>query len=104
MCLEEKKKYLKNYQVVATALKRTERQIMLYGKREEILKEQKEYVATLSKIKEEISLLDEPLLREILIQKYLCGLTLNKISGNLNYSIRQTTRLHKKALELFTIL
>lgn len=104
MKIEEKKRYLQNYIIVAASLKRTERQIYLYGRGEEILKEQKEYIFTLTKIKEEISLLSEPILREILTQKYLCGLTLSKISDNLGYSLRQTARLHKKALELFIIL
>ena len=104
MIVEEKKRYLSNYRVVAAALKRTEKQIFLYGESQEILNEQKMYIATLSKMKEEISLVDNPLLREILTQKYLCGLKLNAICDNLGYSLRQTIRLHKKALELFKIL
>ena len=77
MKTEEKKKYLQNYRLVAAAAKRTEKQIFLYGKSEEILREQKEYIFTLAKIKEEISLVDDPILREILTQKYLCGFTLS---------------------------
>ena len=42
--------------------------------------------------------------REILTLQYFCGLTLNKISDNLGYSLRQIARLHKKALEVFIIL
>jgi len=104
MTNEEKKRYLQNYRLVAAALKRTERQIFLYGEREEILKEQKEYIFILTKMKEELSLIDEPILKEILMQKYFCGLTLNRISDNLGYSLRQIARLHKKALEVFIIL
>ena len=104
MTNDEKKRYLQNYRLTAAALKRTERQIFLYGERENVLKEQKEYIFALKKVKEELSLIEEPLLREILTQKYLCGLTLSKVADNLGYSLRQTARLHKKALELFTIL
>ena len=104
MTNEEKKRYLQNYRLVAAALKRTERQVFLYGSDEEILNEQKKYIFALKKIKEELSLINEPILREILTQKYLCGLTLNKISDNLGYSLRQTARLHKKAIEQFIIL
>jgi len=104
MTNEEKKRYLQSYRLVAAALKRTERQVFLYGKGDDILKEQREYIFTLKKIKEEISLVEDSLLKEILTQKYLCGLTLSKISDNLGYSLRQTARLHKKALDLFCVL
>lgn len=104
MRTEEKKKYLMKYRFFAAALRRTEKQIAMFGKSEEILSEQLKNKRLLLKIKEEIDLIEEPVLREVLTQKYLMNIPLKTVGDNLNYSPRQIARLHKKALELFNIL
>jgi len=55
------------------------------------------------RIEEKINSVDDELLRDLLFEKYILGYTLEKISVNLNYSIRQIERIHKKALEKIEI-
>ncbi len=46
---------------------------------------------------------DDEILKELLIQKYMCGKTLEEISLILNYSLRHTERLHAAALKKLDI-
>ena len=53
------------------------------------------------KIENEISAMDDELLKEVLFLKYVCGKNLEEVSYFINYSKRQTERFHKAALEKF---
>ncbi|MBQ6825246.1 MAG: hypothetical protein IJP34_01120 [Clostridia bacterium] len=52
-------------------------------------------------IEKKISKLNDPVLCELLMQKYVFGRTLEEIALILNYSKRHIERLHIKALEKF---
>lgn len=54
-------------------------------------------------IEDKITLTDGDILSEILFLKYACGKNLSEISYIINYSLRHTERLHKKALEKFNL-
>ena len=52
-----------------------------------------------AEIERKIKEVDGGVLSELLYLKYVCGKPLLEISFILNYSVRHTERLHKKALE-----
>lgn len=52
-----------------------------------------------NEIERKIKEVDGGVLSELLYLKYVCGKPLLEISFILNYSVRHTERLHKKALE-----
>ena len=52
-----------------------------------------------NEIERKIKEVDGGVLSELLFLKYVCGKPLLEISFILNYSVRHTERLHKKALE-----
>lgn len=103
--VNDAKKYLSLYLLQHTKIKRLEGQIALSPERRE------EYAALIAKseglraeIEEKIEKTDGGLLSEILYLKYVLGKTLPEISYVINYSQRQTERLHRLALEKFSAL
>lgn len=103
--VNDAKKYLSLYLLQHTKIKRLEGQIALSPERRE------EYAALIAKseglraeIEKKIEKTDGGLLSEILYLKYVLGKTLPEISYVINYSQRQTERLHRLALEKFSAL
>ena len=50
-------------------------------------------------IVERIEALDDPMLKQILFQKYINSKTLEKVSEELGYCVRHIARKHKQAIE-----
>ena len=101
---EEKKKYLSLYLLQNAKIHRLNEMIEKFPEdRAKFLKEIKAANLIRAEIEEKIERVDGGLLSELLFQKYICGQSLLKVSYVINYSPRQTERLHKKALEKFKI-
>ena len=105
MTLSEKKEYLSLYKIHHAKMLRFKELIEDYPDEAQKYKEQL-YEAKLmrDKIEKEIELLSNPILVEVLAQKYQCGKTLEEIAYCMNYSTRQIERLHLKALDEFEII
>mgnify|MGYP001636048139 FL=1 len=101
----EAKKYLSLYLLQHIKIQRLEGQIALCPKRAD---EYRRLIAQAEAIRldieEKIEKTDGGLLSEILYLKYVLGNTLYEISFAINYSQRQTERLHRMALEKFSAL
>ena len=95
---KEAKKYLSLYLLQHTKIQRLQGQIALYR----ALIEDAEGLRR--EIEEKIEKTDGGLLSEILYLKYVLGKTLPEISFTINYSQRQTERLHRLALDKFSAL
>lgn len=102
--MQNKKEYLKQYLLQQKKINRLNEMITLN------CKNQKEYQKQISEceklrneIEDKINLVDDAILREVLFLKYACGKNLLEVSYIINYSLRQTERLHKKALEKFKL-
>lgn len=98
--MNEKKKYLSLYMLQHARIER------LGGMLEAGTGNQAECLAGIRKanelrneIERKIKEVDGGVLSELLFLKYVCGKPLLEISFILNYSVRHTERLHKKALE-----
>lgn len=98
--MNEKKKYLSLYMLQHARIER------LVGMLETGTGNQAECLAGIRKanelrneIERKIKEVDGGVLSELLYLKYVCGKSLLEISFILNYSVRHTERLHKKALE-----
>lgn len=98
--MNEKKKYLSLYMLQHARIER------LSGMLEAGTGNQAECLAGIRKanelrneIEKKIKEVDGGVLSELLYLKYVCGKPLLEISFILNYSVRHTERLHKKALE-----
>lgn len=105
MTLTEKKEYLSLYKIHNAKIRRLTELIGDYPE------EAEKYRISLhktklarDKIEKEIELIENPVLAELLAQKYQCGKTLEEIACCMNYSTRQIERLHIKALNLFKLL
>lgn len=101
---EEKKQYLKQYMLQQAKIERLKEMCRLHP--EKTAKYEKQIESSI-KLREEIEMavnsLQEPLLCELLYQKYILGKTLEELSLILNYSLRHTERLHKTAIEKIKI-
>lgn len=96
--MKEIKNYLKQYLLQEAKIKRLKE--MLEANKKAIYKEEiKNAEALRDEIENKIRCIDDTIYSELLYQKYVLGKTLEEISFNLNYSVRQIERLHKKALE-----
>ncbi len=102
--MQEKKDYLKQY-LIQSAIMRDYNEILHLNDRN-----RKQYLEKIEKantlrehIENSINNVEDTLLRELLIEKYILGKTLEQIAFNLNYSVRQIERLHKKAIEKITV-
>ena len=102
MSVESAREYLKNYRLLQAKITRLE-QLMSEcpEKREKYKKELETTILLRDKIEDSIDALDGGILSEILSQKYICGRSLEQIGYLINYSKRQTERLHIKALLQF---
>lgn len=102
--LEEKKEYLNKYMAQGGKIKRLqELALKNTNKVAEYQVKIAKAIQLRNEIEEKIERLNNPILSEILFQKYVFGKTLEEISVIINYSKRQTERLHIKALEKFSI-
>lgn len=105
MTLTEKKEYLSLYKIHHAKIKRLTELISDYPEEAEKYKlSLREARMARDKIEKEIELVEQPILVEVLAQKYQCGKTLEEIGYCMNYSTRQIERLHLKALNLFEVL
>ncbi|MBR6509119.1 MAG: hypothetical protein IKT38_00745 [Clostridia bacterium] len=102
--MQKKKNYLKQYKYQEMRINSFKR---LKLSHKENISEYDEKIAACKKLRKEIekkiSKLDDPILCELLMQKYVFGKTLEEIALILNYSKRHIERLHIKALEKFEI-
>ena len=97
-----KKKYLNSYLLQQPKIDRLNRMIRLHPNlknnyKKEILKANK----LRKDIETKISHVDGGILSEVLFQKYILGRTLEEVGLAINYSKRQTERMHVAALEKF---
>lgn len=60
-----------------------------------------EYADKKNEIISQIDGMEDEMLYDILFSRYIARKTFEKIADNMNYSFRQTTRLHGKALQEF---
>ena len=101
---EEKKEYLNQYKIQGIKINRLKEMALECPKNQEI------YILKINsaqklrdEIESKISAMKDEVLSELLFQKYVFGLPLEEVGYIINYSKRQTERLHRKALEEFTI-
>ncbi len=100
--LNAKKKYLNSYLFQQSKIERLKEMSVInpelknhYNRQIDIAK------SVRHNIEDKISEIDNDIFSEVLFQKYILGKTLEEISLTINYSKRQTERLHIKALEKF---
>ena len=102
--MTEKKKYLKQYLLQENKIKRLTE---MKDKKPEDADKWENAInnckALRKEIEDKISKIDDAVLSELLYEKYILGKTLEDISFDLNYSVRQIDRLHIKALEKIEI-
>ena len=101
---EEKKKFLSRYLLQEAKINRLQRMILKNPKdKETYIKKIAECNNIRNEIEEKIKLVNDEVLVELLYQKYIFGQNLEETGYIINYSKRQTERLHRKALEMFKI-
>ena len=101
---EEKKQYLSKYILQEPKINRLK--IMIINDPQNKENYEKEIIKSKRirlEIEEKIGAMEDELLAEILFQKYIFGLNLEEVGYAINYSKRQTERLHRKALEKFQL-
>lgn len=97
--MQAKKKFLKQYLLQQAKIKRLNEMLSRNPENEQkYYKQINDCIKLRQYIEEKIELVDDDILKELLMQKYLCGKTLEEISYIINYSKRHTERLHLKAL------
>ncbi len=102
MNVETAREYLKRYRLLQAKITRLEQMLSeCPEKREKYLKELNSAITLRDGIEDSIDAVDGGILSEILSQKYICGRSLEEIGYLINYSKRQTERLHIKALLKF---
>lgn len=101
---KEKKEFLTLYLKQGAKMKRLETMLLRAPERKsELLDELGRVIRLRQDIEERIEEIYDPVLKEILFLKYVCGKTLLEISYIINYSRRHTERLHLKALDEFEL-
>ena len=104
----DKKSLLKSYRLQQAKIKRLKEMSEKFpGKEKEYKAQIKESIKTRKKIEKKINSIREEVLREVLLQKYICGKTNEEIGLILNYSTRHAERLHSiaiKKLKLWQIM
>lgn len=101
---EEKKNYLSLYLLQNAKIHRFNEMIEKDPQnREKYLDGIKAANRIRNEIEQKIEAVDSGVLSELLYQKYICGKSLLNVSYAINYSTRQTERLHRKALDKFKI-
>lgn len=102
MSVDEAREYLKRYRLLQAKITRLEQMMSeCPEKREKYRKELNLAISLRDGIEDSIDAIDGGILSEILLQKYICGRSLEEIGYLINYSKRQTERLHIKALLKF---
>ena len=102
--MQAKKDYLKQYLIQGAIIRDAQEMLNINKVNSELYRETITKAEELRiNIENSINSVADCLLREILIEKYILGKTLEQIAFNLNYSVRQIERLHKKAIEKFAI-
>lgn len=102
--MQAKKDYLKQYLIQAVIIRDANEMLNTnHINKTKCLETIKKAHKLQESIEEAINLVDDSLLRELLTEKYILGKTLEQIAFNLNYSVRQIERLHKKAIEKITL-
>lgn len=100
--MTDKKEYLKSYLLQQNKINRLNEMARLNpDSSKRYMNEIEKCKALRIKIENEISAMDDELLKEVLFLKYVCGKNLEEVSYFINYSKRQTERFHKAALEKF---
>ena len=101
---KEKKEYLKQYVLQERKIKTLSELLKVNPeKAEEYTKEIENSRILRNQIEEKIFGVEDFTLKEVLIQKYIFGKTLEQTALILNYSKRHMERLHIKALEKIEI-
>ena len=101
---EEKKKYLSLYREQKLKIDRLKEMMEIHPEQsEQYLTQIRNAEMLKNEIERKIEAVDGGVLSELLYWKYICGRSLPDVSCHINYSERHTDRLHKKALEKFTI-
>ncbi len=96
----DKKAFLKSYLLQQAKIKRLKEMSLRFPeKRKDYKAEIEECIKTRQKIEKKISALDNEILKEVLIQKYICGKPHEEIGLILNYSTRHVERLHREAVD-----
>ncbi len=99
---EEKKQYLKSYLLQQSKIDRLNNMIEINPEKKDYYTQEIENAKRIrAQIEEKISAIDDEVLSELLFQKYVFGHNLEDVGFIINYSKRQTERLHRKALEKF---
>lgn len=99
-----KKKYLKSYLLQQSKIDRFQEMILSNPSKRGLYQHQITACENKrNRIEEKIAAIDDEVLQEILLQKYIFGKTLEEISIILNYSKRHTERLHHSAIEKFKL-
>ena len=99
---KNKKKYLNSYLLQQAKISRLKQMMLLNPDlKENYQKQIIQSKALRNEIEKKISLVDDELLSEVLFQKYILGRNLEEVGLAINYSKRQTERLHVTALEKF---
>ncbi len=99
---KSKKKYLNSYLLQQPKIDRLNQMIILHPNLKSKYKKEISKAETLRKdIEIKISRVDGEILSEVLFQKYILGRTLEEVGLAINYSKRQTERMHATALEKF---
>ncbi len=102
--MKTKKDYLKQYLLQQKKINRLHEMILINCKnKKEYEKQIKQCEVLRDEIEEKINAVDGGILSEVLFLKYACGKNLLEVSYIINYSLRQTERFHKNALEKFVI-
>ncbi len=100
MNIDEKRSYLKMYRVLFSKIKRLREMLAMFPERKDEYNEEiSKTLAVRNKIEDAINAVDGSIMTEILSQKYICGRSLEEIGRIINYSKRQTERLHLRALQ-----
>lgn len=102
--MQNKRKILKQYLLQQAKIIRLNEMLSRNPENEHIYYKQiNDCIKLRQHIEDRINLVDDDILKELLIQKYMCGKTLEEISYSINYSKRHTERLHIKALNAINI-
>ena len=104
MTYKEKLEYLKGYKANSAVLNRlvSREKFFPLNEKERQLKNFLQQES--ERLYEEISLVESPVLRQVLREKYINGATFNDLGEAFGYSTRHIQRLHKAAVEVFEVL
>ncbi|MBQ2286965.1 MAG: hypothetical protein II252_06690 [Clostridia bacterium] len=101
---KEKKDYLSLYMLQNAKINRlNEMSVLNPCEKDRYTAEIEKSKSLRQEIEEKIEAVDGGVLSELLYCKYICGKPLIEVSYHINYSLRQTERLHIKALNKLKI-